>query len=380
MILISIATILMLTVAIRLWINTAPQFGGKITDEKRKAWSKYPHYDGRKFVNTETTTIRNPNVSMFKTLKTVLSEQKGKAPEDEINTLALDFSNSSNPVGINVIWFGHSTALIEINGIRLLTDPVFSKRTSPVKWAGTKQFNYSENYQASQLPIIDYVLISHDHFDHLDYHTIQSIDTKTGSFIVPLGVKPHLVRWGVDESKIIELNWWDELPLQNGKISCTPARHFSGRKGKDQFYTLWCSYVIEINGRKVYFSGDSGYGAHFKEIGQKYGPFDLTLLECGQYNKFWPLIHMQPEETAQAQRDLGGRYLLPIHWGKFKLSLHTWTEPVERLAIALVNDPVYLVTPQIGKQVNEQEFEQQVSWWSTPDVKPMPKPELAFQD
>jgi L-ascorbate metabolism protein UlaG (beta-lactamase superfamily) len=175
------------------------------------------------------------------------------------------------------------------------------------------------------------VLLSHDHFDHLDYRTILSLKHKTSWYCVPLGVPDHLIKWGIQSSRIIELNWWEKSTEIPGlMLIATPSRHFSGRVGFKMDYTLWCSWVIEYKNMKIFFCGDSGYSDHFKLIGEKYGPFELTMMECGQYNEGWPFIHMNPEEAVHAHIDLKGEKMIPIHWGKFKLSLHSWREPIER--------------------------------------------------
>ena len=228
---------------------------------------------------------------------------------------------------------------------------------------GNKSFDFSNGYSVDQLPDIDIVLISHDHYDHLDINTIKQLKNKADKFIVPLGVAAHLKKWKVDENKIEELDWYENYsPDTTIQFIATPARHFSGR-GLKRNLTQWSSYVIEINGKRVYFGGDSGYGKHFKEIGAAYGPFELTLLECGQYNENWANIHMNPRETAIAHVELKGKKLIPLHWGKFKLSLHSWTEPMEILFANANGISGDILTPEIGKVLHFNDDVKTHFWW-----------------
>ena len=218
--------------------------------------------------------------------------------------------------------------------------------------------------EAEDLPPIDAVLLSHDHYDHLDYPSILKLKEKVGHFFVPLGLGSHLKHWGLAESKITELDWWQEIQFFNLTFVCTPAQHFSGRGLSDRNKTLWASWVILTDKTRLFFSGDSGYFDGFTKIGNQYGPFDICLLECGQYNERWQEIHMMPEETLQAHLDLKGKILIPIHWGAFNLALHTWTEPPERLLKAARAHPeVIISTPIIGQTVNLSAPIPQTTWW-----------------
>ncbi|MFB7142693.1 MBL fold metallo-hydrolase [Gottfriedia sp. NPDC056225] len=219
--------------------------------------------------------------------------------------------------------------------------------------------------EIDELPDIAVVLISHDHYDHLEYRTIKKLRRKVRKFLVPLGVGSHLERWGIEPEQIIELDWWEEADFLRMKFRCTPAKHSSGRGFFNQNSTLWSSWVIEGMNSKIFFSGDSGYGPHFKQIGDKFGPFDLTLIDAGQYdNKGWWPLHMVPEETVQAHIELRGSILLPIHWGAFTLAIHDWDEPIERVLEAASERNVVVATPRIGDT-----FEigitniSQIPWW-----------------
>ena len=286
-------------------------------------------------------------------------------PQSPVTAKPLDTVFDGNSKQLSMTWLGHSTLLIQMDGVKMITDPVFSKRTSPVSFAGTKAFDYMPNYQLEDLPELDYVLISHDHYDHLDYKTIDYLKNKVKAFVVPLGVAAHLVRWGVIEEKIIELDWYDEAKLEGIKLTSTPARHFSGRGLTNRNSTLWCSYVIQGSSQSVFFSGDSGYGPHFKEIGEKYGPFDYCFMECGQYNPSWADIHMSPEESAQAFVDLKGKNLIPIHWAKFALALHAWTEPAERITKKADELNIKVSLPPVGALVNDETIDSYSErWWN----------------
>ena len=215
---------------------------------------------------------------------------------------------------------------------------------------------------AYDMPAIDYLILTHDHYDHLDYKTISQMKSKIKTIYCPLGVSSHLICWGIDESIITELDWWEgSSPEKDIAITAAPARHFSGRVNR--FKTLWCSFILQADDYKLYLGGDSGYDAHFKAIGERYGPFDIAILESGQYNDEWPLIHMLPEQTVQAAIDLKARLLLPVHWGKFSLALHPWTEPIERLTKAAESAGVSVTTPMIGEPLSLNTTIPKSKWW-----------------
>jgi L-ascorbate metabolism protein UlaG (beta-lactamase superfamily) len=270
-----------------------------------------------------------------------------------------------------VTWLGHSTMLLYIHGKTLLCDPVFNKMASPFSFIGPKRFAAKNPVTVEDLPPVDAVCISHDHYDHLDHQTIKKLKRAARHFFVPLGVGAHLERWGVAPARITELDWWEETTFEGLKLACTPSRHFSGRTLTDRFKTLWASWVISDGKTNVYFSGDTGYGAHFKKIGKKYGPFDLTMLECGQYDTRWPNVHMTPEQTATAHLDLHGKRMLPMHWGAFRLAFHTWTEPVERVLVAAAANGSHVVTPRLGETMDIiAKAYPTAQWWSTYTAKP----------
>jgi L-ascorbate metabolism protein UlaG (beta-lactamase superfamily) len=248
-------------------------------------------------------------------------------------------------------WLGHSAFLLEMDGKKILIDPMLGETPSPHPLRGRNRYSKELPIEIEKLPFIDAIIFSHDHYDHLDYGSIKKLKEKVGQYFVPLGLGNHLVEWGVDKEKIHELNWWDTIDFDGIELVSCPARHFSGRGLFDRETTLWCSWVIKGKKHNIYFSGDSGYDTHFKEIGEKYGPFDISLIECGQYNEDWHAIHMMPEETAQAAVDLKSDLFLPIHWGAFTLAFHDWTDPIERVTKKAKELNMPITTPKIGESV-----------------------------
>ncbi len=259
---------------------------------------------------------------------------------------------------------GHSTILMELNGEFWMTDPVFSDRASPVQWAGPKRFHPTP-IDVDALPNITGIVISHDHYDHLDKGTIKQIHPKVAGFYVPLGVGKHLLDWGVPVEKIHEFDWWQEKQVGNITLVSTPANHFSGRGLTDSNATLWSSWVFKTPQHTLFFSGDSGYFDGFKEIGKRYGPFDLTLMENGAYDKSWQHVHMSPEQSMQAHQDLKGKVMMPIHNGTFDLAFHEWSDPFDRIKQLAKDQSQTLATPQMGQRWLLEDATPQTAWWKT---------------
>lgn len=265
------------------------------------------------------------------------------------------------------LWrLGHSTVLVKLQGGFFLTDPVFARRASPIWFAGPKRF-HDAPISVKELPPITAVILSHDHYDHLDKRAIQKLAKKTGVFVVQRGVGDHLRRWGVDARKIRELDWWQETEVATEmatvKLVATPTQHFSGRSLWDRNKTAWGSWVVIDREMRLFYGADSGYFEGFKEIGERFGPFDVTLVENGAYNVRWPVVHMQPEETVAAHRDLGGKWLVPIHNGTFDLALHPWTEPMERVQALAAIEGVQVCTPRFGEAVRMDAMSRGECWW-----------------
>lgn len=257
---------------------------------------------------------------------------------------------------------GHSTVLMKLHNAFWLTDPIFSDRASPIQFAGPERF-HAPPISIDELPPIKAVIISHDHYDHLDHDSIMRLAGKTEYFLTPLGVGDLLVDWGVPAAKVRQLDWWQGIDVGDLRFVATPAQHFSGRGLFNKNQTQWASWVILAPEQRVFFSGDSGYFAGFKEIGEKYGPFDLTLLETGAYNENWPNVHMRPEESIQAHLDLKGRRLLPIHNGTFDLSMHSWREPFDRIVALGHRQGIPVMTPLMGEAVSLHATTGSQRWW-----------------
>ncbi|MDQ1353531.1 MAG: hypothetical protein QG657_3837 [Acidobacteriota bacterium] len=320
------------------------------------------HFKNGKFRN-QTSWISTPLGKNLGTLWKFLFGGEQRTPGKRLPVHPVELHHFANPGnnGLKAAWLGHSSLLIHIDGYKILTDPVFQKKVS---FLGPSRFNGDVPLDINLLPEIDVVIVSHNHYDHLNKFSIQRLKEKTKSFIVPLAVGAQLEQWGVDRQKIIELDWWQEYPVTNDlKIAATPAQHFSGRGFSDRDVTLWASWVIQAPVHTIFFSGDSGYFKGFKEIGDNYGPFDMTFLECGAYHEEWHDIHMYPEETLQAHLDLKGEILLPIHWSTLNLSLHPWYEPIKRLSAAAGNAHVKLATPMVGETTVYGSYIPSQKWW-----------------
>jgi L-ascorbate metabolism protein UlaG (beta-lactamase superfamily) len=295
-----------------------------------------------------------------------LFNKNHRTPDTELPVKQVDFSffNNKDSGQLNVTWLGHSSLMIKIDGYKILTDPVFEKRVSIF---GPTRFNGDVPVDVRRIPKIDAVIISHDHYDHLNKYSIQHLIEKANKFVVPLKVGALLADWGVPRDKIVELDWWQEFSLdQKLMIVATPAQHFSGRGITDRNETLWASWVFQSPYHNIFFSGDSGYFGGFKQIGDKYGPFDMTFIECGAYGEGWPKVHMFPEQTVQAHLDLKGDVLHPIHWGTFNLALHPWYEPMERLSAAANRKNIKIATPIVGETTVFNTRIPTARWWKQP--------------
>ena len=271
-------------------------------------------------------------------------------PESQLPLITPDFTGDSTGGELFFSWFGHSSLFIQMDGKNILFDPVFSNRSSPVQFAGPKRFT-PPPCSIKDLPEIDILIISHDHYDHLDKIAIKKLDSKVKKYVVPLGVEKRLIKFGIRPDKITNMAWWEEISEEGLTITCTPARHFSGRTLSDRFETLWASWVVSDGKYRIFESGDSGWDDHFQRIGAKYGSFDLAFIEAGQYDIRWPSVHMKPEESFDAAKALGAAYMVPIHWGAFKLARHPWDDSVQRIVKAADGSGIRIITPHIGETV-----------------------------
>ena len=321
-----------------------------------------------KFVNLEQNSVlsgpgfwdspkENWNNNFF--FNSNQTRPNGLMPESR-SPLPYDFHKSEG--NIKFVWLGHSTILVSIDDKVILFDPVFSNTASPVSLA-VKRFQ-PPVIDLKSMPAVDIVVVSHDHYDHLDMETIKYLRNKGINFVVPLGLGAHLVRWGVSAEKITELDWWDETQIDGLNLICTPSQHFSGRRGPyKEKRSLWASWLIQSSDHSVYFSGDSGYADHYRQIGKRYGSVDLVFMDSGQYNIRWQYVHNMPEEAVQATLDMNGQLLVPIHWGMFTLSMHDWFEPPVRILAEAAKKNVNVLTPLLGQYVDVSKLPPNEKWW-----------------
>ncbi|WP_164975234.1 MBL fold metallo-hydrolase [Lutibacter sp. HS1-25] len=332
------------------FVNVSPEFGAGAKDQSLERIRKSPNFLNGAFKNSEKT-LQNTGFK-WSTIPKFFTDDNNKTPSKKLPVEKITkkyFENKPNQPRIT--WFGHSTTFIEMEGLNIFIDPMLGNVPAPSPFLGSKRFQKELPITIDSLPNIDVVLISHDHYDHLDYGSIVKLKDKVSKFYVPLGIKAHLTSWGVEANKITEFDWWENINHKGIEFISTPARHFSGRGLTNRNSTLWSSWVLKSNNYKLFFSGDSGYGKHFKEIGNKYGPFDFAMVECGQYNEQWAQIHMTPEETIQASIDVQSNLTMPIHWGAFKLALHSWDDPIKRATKKANELNVQITTPKIGEPI-----------------------------
>ncbi|CDZ77174.1 metal-dependent hydrolase [Legionella massiliensis] len=336
-------------------------FGKKAQGARKITISKSANWSKRKFQNPEP--LANDSLwTLIKGARGAISSRQYTSPKTPLEFRAQHLADP--PVnGLRVTWLGHASTLVEIDGKNILLDPFWGKRASPLKRFGPQRW-YKAPLALEQLPFIDAVVISHDHYDHLDYPTIVAMKNWSTQFIVPLGVGAHLTHWGIAEKQIIELDWWQETKIANVTIAATPARHASGRYLFDRDSKLWASFAFIGDTKRVYYSGDTGtMSAAFQEIGNRYGPFDITLMQIGGYDKSWPDWHMFPEQAVEAHRLVKGKMMLPVHWGLLNLAYHGWTEPVERALQAAKQQNIHIVVPKPGQSVEPVSPIPFERWW-----------------
>ena len=338
-------------------------FGKNPTGERLERIKNSPNYRNGQFQNLNPTPPFAENVSMGGIIYEKLFKNfPDLKPKNQIPSIKTDLHHL-DPKKNELVWFGHSSYYIQTDGLHILVDPVFSENAAPV-FHTLMAFKGSNIYTVDDLPEIDYLLITHDHYDHLDRQTIRALKSKVKQVICGLGVGSHLEYWGYDPEKITEKDWYDTIEIQKDiHIFVEPARHFSGR-GFSRNKTLWVSYILQTPSMNIYLGGDSGYDSHYAAIGNKYGPFDLAILENGQYNKAWPYIHETPDEVIKAAIDLKAKRILPVHSSKFALSNHPWYEPLAKLTKLNANSNLHLITPLIGEIVYLDDPNQQFKrWW-----------------
>ncbi|KGI77485.1 MBL fold metallo-hydrolase [Oleiagrimonas soli] len=341
-------------------------FGSQSKGERLERLRDLPLWDGERLRNVHPVLpdLRDPNAER-PTLREFLCADDGRRPPQPLRSLDPRTTWTRRAAsGLRVTWLGHSTALIEIDGYRVLTDPVWGQRASPFRLIGPKRFQ-PVPVSLRQIPSVDAVVISHDHYDHLDYPTIRALAKSDVPFITSLGVGAHLEAWGIAPERITELVWWQRhrLPGTGLSVTAAPSQHFSGRGLKDRNMTLWSSMVIEGERHRVFFSGDTGLTTEYETIRDRLGPFDLTMLEVGAFHPSWGDIHLGPENALKAHRMLGGGVLMPVHWGTFALSTHDWDQPVETLLEQADPAHTHLLLPRLGEAVEPSERRPAQAWW-----------------
>jgi L-ascorbate metabolism protein UlaG (beta-lactamase superfamily) len=346
-------------------VLSQPQFGAAMSGARLKRAEANPHYRDGRFVNVQPeapTTF----AALGDYLVRQFSGDEVREPPKPLPVLAVDLAAlAAAPAagGLRAFWIGHASTYVEIDGLRVLIDPVFAERVSPLP-IGPRRF-HPPPIALADLPPIDAVLISHDHYDHLDMATMRHLAARGSRFFVPLGIGAHLERWGVAPAQIEEMEWWQRRTLGGVEFVCTPTRHYSGRGLSDRSATLWSSWSVLGPRHRIYYSGDTGYSTHFAEIGSRLGPFDIAFVKIGAYGPgaAWLDIHMSPEQAVRAHREIGAKRMFPVHWSTFNLAYHDWDEPIRRAAAEARRTGVALVTPHLGEWVDGDREFVSTPWW-----------------
>ena len=350
---------------ITLTLAGCQSFGEHASGERLARMQQSPEWHGDQFQNPQPmwSDMRDALLRALAGGEDV--EPAAPVPVARTDPAALAIAPAS---GLRVTWFGHSSTLIEIDGVRLLTDPIWSERASPVEWIGPPRW-YPPTIALDQLPPVDAVLISHDHYDHLDWATIVAMRSWKNVFIVPLGIGAHLQRWGIPPERIVELDWWQSTRVGALALTLVPARHASGRLNARSDLTLWGGFALVGQQHRVYYSGDTGLFDAMAEIGQRFGPFDVAMIEAGQYDADWPDWHLGPEQSVLSAQRVRAKALIPVHWGLFRLAHHGWTEPVERVLAAARCTDVPVITPRPGQSIEPTALKpgDSTRWW--PDAR-----------
>ena len=327
----------------------APQFGKSPQGKRLERVRQSKHYKNGRFQPLDATPTISEEFSLTNFLKASWKSRKiEKAPKHKVASIKEDIKSLKNN---QLIWFGHSSYLFKLENKIFMVDPVLSGSASPFSFS-VKAFEGADIYSIEDFPTIDYLLITHDHYDHLDYKTVKNLEPKVKKVICGLGVGEHFELWKYPASKIEEIDWYESIVLENNiEITAAPVRHYSGRLFK-RSQTLFCSFILKTPTKNMYIGGDTGYGTHLKQVGEQYGPFDFGIIECGQYNRMWKEIHMMPHDWANAVTDLKINKVLPVHFGKFKLALHHWLEPIELFEQEMKKIQIPMIRPEIGKIID----------------------------
>ena len=336
-----------------------PVFGGTPTGERLDRMQRSPQWRDGRFRNALPTLSAGDGGSIWEWF---FGDKSLRRPQQPVSIVPRTASDFEPPSACRLSWLGHATTLVEIEGRRFLIDPVFGESAAPSRAFGVRRF-HAPPLALEDVPALDAVVLTHDHYDHLDYHAVRSLAGRVPLWICPLGVGAHLERWGVPAERVVECDWWERVEVGDLEVVCTPARHFSGRSLGDRDRTLWSGWAFVGREHRVYATGDGGYGPHFLEVGERLGPFDATLAEVGAYDGGWADIHMGPEQAVRAVRDARGGLLVPVHWGTFSLAFHGWTEPAERVLEAARASRVPVAVPRPGESVEPGAPPPTERWW-----------------
>ncbi len=342
------------------WLRS---FGGRLKGARLERARRSPEFADGKFRNLEPSRMMSGSYrEMF---RRQFFGDEVRHPTKPVPVVARSASDYANPPasGLRATWIGWSSVLIEIDGKRVLTDPIWSERCSPSTLVGPKRF-HAPPIALANLPHIDAVVISHDHYDHLDMPTVEFLAKRGTHFAVPLGIGAHLERWGIAAAQIHELDWNETFDSDGLALTATPARHYSGRDPRHQRETLWASWVVKGPQHRFFFSGDSGYSAQFRTTGATHGPFDLALIKIGASDPSWVEIHMSPEQAVQTALDVRARVMLPVHWATFNLGFHAWSDPIEQALAAASEAGVTLATPRPGEYFEPAAALPRDAWWN----------------
>ncbi|MBT8221507.1 MAG: MBL fold metallo-hydrolase [Bacteroidia bacterium] len=341
------------------------QFGGKITSELLAYYQKSKYWNGTGFQNLEYIDQGAIALKMPAIIYKQLTNKRGREPKFPLPVQPFDYAAFMKPSSeTKLIWYGHSAVLLRMNNMTILIDPMLGPDTTPIAPTTTKRFSKNTLDIIDDFPEIDLMLLTHDHYDHLDYTSIQKLKLKTKQYFVAMGVKRHLMSWGIAGDSITEFDWWKQEDFEGIEITFTPTRHFSGRGLRDRMKSFWGGWALKTSTENIWFSGDGGYGSHFKTIGERLGPFDFALMECGQYNDDWPTVHLFPNDSIQAARDARVQKVMPVHWAGFHLSYHhTWKEPAEDFVKAAIENELTYALPRLG-QLFMPSSDLTEKWWN----------------
>ncbi|MEM9885706.1 MAG: MBL fold metallo-hydrolase [Bacteroidota bacterium] len=342
------------------------QFGGTVTPEHLTIYQQSENWRDGHFQNLKKIDMSIGLSKMPIVIYKQLTSKKGKEPAQTLPIVPFDRTTFLTPSDIaKFIWYGHSAILMRINNKSIFIDPMLGNNTTPIAPIATKRFSENTLDLIDDFPEIDLIVFTHDHYDHLDYDSVQKLKDKTKQYFVALGVKRHLVSWGVEADRITEFDWWESRAFEGIQITFTPTQHFSGRGLTDRFKTLWGGWIFKTPRESIWFSGDGGYGEHFKKVGERFGPFDFAFMECGQYNHDWHEVHLFPDESVQAAIDAKVRKIMPVHWAGFALSYqHTWKEPAIDFVEAAQAQGTNYSIPPLGKLFQVDSVETN-PWWES---------------